>query len=183
MDARDTPRLGGNSPAALAPAVSAMPKRATAARTVALVRQRREQILYLVVGGWNTLFGYGAWAILQFLLGHQLHYLVIVVLSWPIAVLNAYAGYRLVVFRSHGSVLRELPRFSLVYLATLLVNLALLPIALRTLPFNIYVIQALFTAVVVVCSYLGHKYFSFRGGQAGGAADARRRGPGSVSKG
>ena len=68
-----------------------------------------------------------------------MNYLVIIVLSWPIAVLNAYLGYRYIVFRSHGPVLRELPRFSLVYLVTLIVNLALLPIALRILPFNIYV--------------------------------------------
>jgi putative flippase GtrA len=61
-------------------------------------------------------------------------------------------------------VLGELPRFSLVYLATLVVNLALLPVALSVLAFNIYVIQALFTAAVVVASYLGHKYFSFSGG-------------------
>lgn len=127
--------------------------------------RRREQVLYLVVGGWNTVFGYGVWALMQYLLGDYLHYLVIVVLSWPIAVLNAYLGYRFIVFRSRGPVLRELPRFSLIYLATLLVNLALLPVALSVLPFNIYVIQALFTAAVVVCSFLGHKYYSFRGGR------------------
>ena len=131
--------------------------------------RRREQVLYLVVGGWNTVFGYGVWAVMQFLLGGFLHYLVIVVLSWPIAVLNAYLGYRYIVFRSRASVLRELPRFSAVYLLTLIVNLALLPIALHALPFSIYVIQALFTAAVVVCSYLAHKYFSFRGGRRGDA--------------
>jgi putative flippase GtrA len=127
--------------------------------------RRREQLLYLVVGGWNTVFGYGVWALMQYLLGDYLHYLVIVLLAWPIAVLNAYLGYRSIVFRSRGPVLKELPRFSLVYLVTLVVNLALLPVALRVLPFNIYVVQALFTVVVVVSSYLGHKYYSFRGGR------------------
>jgi len=129
--------------------------------------RRREQVLYLVVGGWNTVFGYAVWALMQYALGDYLPYVVILLLSWPIAVLNAYLGYRYVVFRSHGPVLRELPRFSVVYAGTLLVNLALLPIALRVLPFSIYVIQALFTVVVVICSYLSHKYFSFRGGQHG----------------
>ena len=100
---------------------------------------------------------------LQYLLGDYLNYLVIIVLVWPIAVLNAYIGYRYIVFRSRGSVLRELPRFSLVYVAVLVVNLVLLPVALRVLPFSIYVDQALFTVVVVVCSYLGHKYYSFGG--------------------
>jgi len=131
--------------------------------------RRREQVLYLVVGGWNTAFGYGIWAPLQFLLGDHLHYLVVVLIAWPIAVLNAYLGYRYLVFHSRGSILAELPRFSLVYVATLAVNLVLLPIALRVLPFNIYVVQALLTMIAVVGSYLGHKYFSFGGDrQTGG---------------
>ena len=144
--------------------------------------RRREQVLYLVVGGWNTVFGYGAWAVMQYLLGGYLHYLVVVVLSWPIAVLNAYLGYRFIVFRSRRPVLRELPRFSLVYFLTLIVNLALLPVALHVLPFNIYLVQALFTAVVVVCSYLAHKYYSFRGGRHGDAGDIPIYDPTAVFK-
>ena len=144
--------------------------------------RRREQLLYLMVGGWNTVFGFGAWALMQYLLGDYLDYLVVIVLAWPINVLNAYLGYRYIVFRSRGPVLKELPRFSLVYLATLLVNLALLPVALSVLPFSIYVVQALFTAVVVVCSYLGHKYYSFGGGHPRDAGDRPIYDPTTVSK-
>ena len=151
-------------------------------RPVRFYFRRREQLLYLVVGGWNTVFGYGAWAFLQYLLGDHLHYLVVVVLSWPIAVLNAYLGYRYVVFRSRASVFRELPRFSLVYLVTLLVNLVLLPIALRVTPFNIYVVQALLTGVVVICGYLAHKYYSFGGGSHRDSRDAPSYDPTTVSK-
>lgn len=123
--------------------------------------RRREQILYLVIGGWNTVFGYGVWAVLQATLGNYLHYLVVVLLAWPIAVLNAYLGYRYVVFRSRGPVLKEFGRFSLVYVVTLVVNLMLLPVALTVLPFNIYLVQAILTALVVVSSYLSHRYYSF----------------------
>jgi putative flippase GtrA len=137
---------------------------ATLGPPVRFYLRRREQVLYLVVGGWNTVFGYGVWALMQYLLGDYLPYLVVLVLAWPMNVLNAYLGYRYIVFRSRGPVLKELPRFSFVYLVALVVNLALLPVALRMMPFNIYVVQALFLGVVVVCSYLGHKYFSFRGG-------------------
>lgn len=125
----------------------------------------REQLLYLAVGLWNTLFGYGVWAMLQYLLHPYLNYLVIVVLSYPIAIANAYLCYRYLVFRSHGSVARELPRFSSIYLLTMAANLVALPFLLRLLPFNLYVIQAMFTGFVVVASYLGHKFVSFRGGQ------------------
>ena len=129
-------------------------------RPVRFYFQRREQLLYLVIGGWNTLFGYSVWALLQAVLGDRLHYLVIVLIAWPVAVLNAYLGYRYVVFRSHGPILRELPRFSLVYLVTLIVTLALLPVALSVLPFNIYIVQALLTVVVIGASYLSHRYYS-----------------------
>jgi putative flippase GtrA len=151
-------------------------------RPVRFYFRRREQLLYLVVGGWNTVFGYGVWALMQYLLGGHLHYLVVVLLAWPIAVLNAYLGYRYIVFRSRGPVLRELPRFSLVYVATLVVNLILLPIALTVLPFNIYVVQALLTCIVVVCSYLAHKYFSFSGGHRRPSADASSHDPSAVEK-
>lgn len=154
-----------------------------------LARRRREQILYLVVGGWNTLFGYGVWAVLEYLLHSHLHYLVIVVLSWPLSVGNAYIGYRTIVFRSKGRVLRELPRFSLVYVVTLVSTLVALPILLHALPFSIYVIQAGFTAAVVAVSYLGHKFFSFRTTVKGSAAtvdtapDAHTRRPALSPKG
>src|SRR4051794_545714 len=72
----------------------------TLGRPVRFYFRRREQLLYLVVGAWNTIFGYGVWAVMQYLLGDTLNYLVIIVLSWPIAVLNAYLGYRYIVFRS-----------------------------------------------------------------------------------
>jgi putative flippase GtrA len=151
-------------------------------RPVRFYFRRREQLLYLVVGGWNTAFGYVAWALMQYLLGAYLNYLVVIVLAWPIAVLNAYLGYRYVVFRSRGPVLKELPRFSLVYVATLLVNLALLPVALSVMPFSIYVVQALLTGVVVVCSYLGHKYFSFRVGHLGPTGGPSSHDPAAIQE-
>jgi putative flippase GtrA len=125
-------------------------------------------VLYVAVGAWNTVFGYGVWAVLQYLLHPYLNYLLIVVLSYPIAVANAYVCYRYVVFRSRGRVLAELPRFSVVYLLTMVANLVVLPFLVRALPLSLYAIQALFTCAVVVVSYLGHKFISFRGGQVKG---------------
>jgi putative flippase GtrA len=127
------------------------------------VRRRDQQLRYLVVGIWNTAFAYAEWALLQYLLHDYLHYLAILVLAWPLAVLNAYYCHRRFVFRSSGSVRNELPRFSLVYFATLVAGIAVLPILLATLPFGIYVIQAGYTVTVVVLSYVAHKFFSFGG--------------------
>jgi putative flippase GtrA len=134
------------------------------------VRNHHEKLLYLVVGAWNTAFAFGEWAILQNLLHERLHYLVILVLAWPIAVLNAYVCYRRFVFRSSASIWRELPRFSIVYLATLLAGLVALPFLLQTLPFDIYMIQAGYTVLVVILSYLAHRLFSFGGLRSPGGA-------------
>ena len=151
-------------------------------RPVGFCLRRREQLLYLGVGGWNTVFGYAIWAVLQFLLGDHLHYLVVVLISWPIAVLNAYVGYRYIVFHSRGPIWRELPRFSMVYVATLIANLILLPIALWVLPFNIYFVQGLLLGIVVVSSYLAHKYYSFGGYQHRDPASVTTYDPTAITK-
>lgn len=116
-----------------------------------------------MVGTWNTVFAYAVWAFLQSLLQDRLHYLVILVLAWPIAVANAYVCHRHFVFRSSGRVRDELPRFSLVYVATLLGAIVALPVLLEALPFNIYAVQAGYTLAVLVLSYTAHRFFSFKG--------------------
>ena len=130
---------------------------------VAMGLRHREKVLYLIVGGWNTLFGYLLWVVLQLLFYPGLSYLVTLAISWPFAILNAYIGYRYIVFHSKGPWWKELPRFSLVYFVVLFLDLVILPLLLRVLPFNVYVCQAGFIFVVVALSYLGHKYFSFGG--------------------
>ena len=129
-----------------------------------------EKLQYLAVGAFNTAFGYAVWAALYALLSHRVGYAAILVASYVIAIANAYVWYRFVVFRSHDSVWRELPRFSGVYVSTMVANLIIFPIAVRRLAFNAYAIQAVFTLGVVVASYTAHKHFSF-----GGPAGRRRR--------
>jgi putative flippase GtrA len=126
-----------------------------------------EQILYLLVGGWNTLFGYLTFVVLYYLLHGRLSVMLILVASYAFSVANAYVCYRYVVFRSRGSVLREMPRFTSVYLVALGANLVIMPLALHWLPLGAYAIQAIFTMAVVVLSYFGHKHFSFRGARGG----------------
>ena len=146
---------------ALAARLDALERHAILGCPVRVLRYR-QVALYLIVGAWNTAFAYCEWALLQYFLQDRLHYLAVLVLAWPIAVLNAYLCYRHFVFRSKDSVWREFPRFSLVYLGTLAGAFVALPILLHTLPFNIYVVQAGYTVAVVILSYLAHRLFSFR---------------------
>lgn len=129
----------------------------------------RERILYLVVGGWNTLFGYAAFVLLYWSLGSAAPVIVILIFSYCLAVANNYLAYKFIVFRTRGNYIRELSRFVLVYAPGLAANIVVLPIALHVLSWNAYVIQALFTLCVIIVSYFGHKYFTFRGRRDDGA--------------
>ncbi len=80
---------------------------------------------YLVIGAWNTLFGYGTFALLNFLFarlleGEYLAAMAASVLANVIAISVAFLGYKLWVFRTKGNFLREYLRCFLVYGSTFL---------------------------------------------------------------
>jgi putative flippase GtrA len=128
----------------------------------ALWQRHREKILYLVVGGWNTLFTYCAFALCYYLLHDHVHPDVILVLAYVIASINGFLGFRYIVFGPARHVVVEYLRYQAVYLPLLGLNLIVLPLCLKHTSLNAYVIQALFGVFSVVAGYLGNKYFSFR---------------------
>lgn len=135
-------------------------------------RQSAWQVVrFVLVGGWNTVFGYGVYAAFTYLLtGRVPHaYMLASVLANIIAITMAYLGHKFVTFRTRGNYLREYLRFYAVYGVTALVGLALLPLAVAGLNHVVanrahvpYVAQALLLPVGVALSFVGHKRFSFR---------------------
>lgn len=129
-----------------------------------------ERVRYLLVGGYNTAVGYGVFAALYLLFGDRIPYVVIAAVSNVVGVLNAFVAYRLLVFNVRGNVVRDLVRFSSVYVAAFLLNLAFLPVAVEVLGLRPLIAQGVVLFLTVVVSYVGHKHFSFRRSPAG--ADA-----------
>lgn len=72
---------------------------------------------YLVVGGINTLFGYGCYAALTAVLQPRLShgYIIANLLSGIINTTFSYLGYKWFVFRTKGNYLREWVRAVAVY--------------------------------------------------------------------
>jgi len=128
----------------------------------ALLVRRREQILFVVVGAWNTAFGYGVFALFYWLLQGSVPATAILLPSYAVAFVNNFLCYKYIVFRTQGGHVGEVLRFMVVYIPVLAANLIVLPLALRTLPLSAYVVQAVYTFVVAVLSYLGLKLFAFR---------------------
>jgi putative flippase GtrA len=126
------------------------------------ITKHEQKIRYLMIGGWNTVFGYGVFAGLYFWLSNSVHYLFILSLSYIISITNAYIGYKLFVFKTRGNILREYFRFYLVYGVSFIFNLATLSLFVETLNFNMYVAQAIVTLITILGSYMLHKNFSFK---------------------
>jgi putative flippase GtrA len=121
-----------------------------------------QRVRYLLVGGYNTVFGYGVFAALYLLIGDWAPYLALAFVANVVGVLNAFVAYRLLVFRVRGNLGRDLVRFSSVYLVAFVLNLALLPVAGEVIGLPTLLAQAVVLFVTAVISYLGHKNFSFR---------------------
>ncbi len=123
------------------------------------------RVLFLVVGGVNTVVGTLWFALFDGLIGHRWngfgHYPALV-LTYVFAILCAFVLYRTLVFRVKGHVLRDLMRFSLVYVAAFFINLVLLAVFVTGLGWPALASQCLIVFVTTVLSWFGHRRFSFR---------------------
>jgi putative flippase GtrA len=121
-----------------------------------------EKFRYLLIGAYNTIFGYGVFAALWLIWGQSLNYIVILFLSQAVAVTNAFFAYRTLVFRKKGGGWSDFTRFNVVYLGAFVFNVLALPVLIEGLKLQPLLAQALLVIVTVVSSYLMHRRFSFR---------------------
>lgn len=146
-------------------------------------RPRRAQFWqvarYLMVGAFNTGFGYSLFVTLNYLFrrfgiyGSEMASLV----SNLIAITVAFLGYKWFVFHTRGNYLREWMRCISVYGVSIAFSLVMLPpltLLLRRwfgpTQLSSNLAAAMLTLVTVAASYFGHKHFSFR--RSGDAIDA-----------
>lgn len=123
---------------------------------------RDERVRFAVVGGVNTVVGYGFFSLFQYLLGAHIWYVVSLLLAHLCASFLAFLLYRLFVFRVRGNVIIDFLRFQLVYLVPLTANVLALPALVEWAGLNVYLAQAVIVVVSTVISFVGHKFFSFR---------------------
>lgn len=117
---------------------------------------------FLIVGGWNFVFGYLAFAGLYWLLNGRIPDAVIVVLSSILGITNSFIFHRWLTYRSHGNWLVEYLRFYVVYGGQMLLTIAFIHIFVTTLKYNAYVVSFLINVGLTLASYWAHKSFSFR---------------------
>jgi len=138
---------------------------------------------YILVGIFNTVFGYGLFATLNYLL-YLRHvpasYIFASFVGNFISIAVAYLGYKFLVFRTRGNYLKEWLKAMAVYTSSLLPALVLLPITVRgfifLLPHTVaihshvfardelapYLANALLMIFGVIYNFIGHKNVTFR---------------------
>jgi len=126
---------------------------------------------YLLTGAWNTLFGYGTFALFTALLapyGRQ-SYLLAVVPSSLLNITVSFFGYKWFVFKTKGNYFREWCRCVGVYSSSMVLSMALLPIFVFVIRHQFgyekqapYIAGAVLGVITVLFSFFGHKHISFR---------------------
>lgn len=121
-----------------------------------------DKVRYLLIGGYNTVIGYGVFAALWIFWGESLHYIGVLAISHVISVTNAFFAYRILVFRKKGDAWGDFVKFNMVYLGTFGFSLLALPVLIEGVNLHPLVAQALLVIVTVVASYILHRRFSFK---------------------
>ena len=123
--------------------------------------QDSRKLRFLVVGGWNTLFGYLSFYVLYLLAADRLHYLIIANLAHFVAVTQSYVMQRRLVFRSDAPIASEFLRFNASHVGTLLFGLLAMALLVEAAGMSPLIAQAIVILMSVVLSYLLHSRLSF----------------------
>lgn len=125
---------------------------------------------YLVVGACNTMFGYGCFAVLTFLLTPLVAYGYVAasLAANLFSITFAFFGYKWFVFKTKGNYLKEWIRCVGVYSGSMVLSAAALPFVVgiirrqpghdRSAP---YIAGAIVLVCSVVFSFFGHRHISF----------------------
>jgi putative flippase GtrA len=135
-----------------------------------IINKHKIKIKFLLVGVWNTLFGFVLFVVLYKLFSNVIKinyfaYTSAQILGKIISILNAYIFHKYITFKSilkGKEMLIEFFKFSTTYIVLFIVGLILMPFLVEVLkikPIIAYMLQAI---IVISTSYFGHSRFSFR---------------------
>ena len=127
---------------------------------------------YMLVGIWNTIFGYSVYAVMTYFLT-KTHlpaaYLFTVAPSCLINITTAFFLYKWFVFRTKGNYWREYRRTMAVYWSLFIPAMLILPVLVNFLRWVFhmetaapYVANGLLTVFGIIYNFVGYKKYSFR---------------------
>ncbi|MDR2008019.1 MAG: GtrA family protein [Alphaproteobacteria bacterium] len=119
-------------------------------------------IRFILVGGYNTVFGYAVFALFYYLWGDYLHYAMVLLLSYIIGILNNFVLFKIFVFRTAGNWLKEAINTYISYAFLYPINYLLLFITINFYGLSAYVGQAIAAIIMPIITYFVLKLFAFK---------------------
>ena len=117
---------------------------------------------YLLVGVFNTVFGYALSLLVYHFLQNDLSIVVIGIMINVISITVAFLGYKLFVFESSGNWLHEYLRCYVTYGFSAVLGIALIWIFVEQWGWIFWFSQGLIIILCTVISYFMHRHFTFR---------------------
>lgn len=131
-----------------------------------LCKKYEEIIAYLIVGVLTTIVAWAAMFLVNWIaFGNPMYptafqNAVLSISNWVAGVIFAYFTNRRYVFKSHGSMLKEAPKFVLSRVSTLILDLVIRQL-FGALGINVYVTTLVSAVLVMIGNYVFSKLFVF----------------------
>ena len=134
-------------------------------RLVDIFKKRREIIMYIICGAATTLVSlliYYVCAEFFFDVNNAFQLQIINVISWVLSVLFAFITNKILVFKSKDSPFKEMMRFYLARIGTLLIDMFLMYLFVTVLLQNDMLAKCVVSVVVIILNYIFGKVLVFR---------------------
>lgn len=116
---------------------------------------------YLLVGVFNTIFGYVLSLLVYHLFQRDLSIITIGIMINVISITVAFLGYKLLVFKTSGNWLNEYLRCYITYGFSAVLGVALIWLFVEQWGWIFWFSQGLIILLSTVISYFMHRYFTF----------------------
>lgn len=124
--------------------------------------QRYDKLRFLIVGGWNFVFGYCQFAFFYWWLNDFWSDFAILILTNVIGITHSFITHRFLTFHSDGVWWKEYLKFYAVYGFQALACIGAFSLFVTCLGYNAYITNLIINIVMTIASYWGHKHFSFK---------------------
>ncbi len=119
-----------------------------------------QKIRFLLVGGYNTVFSYGLYALFVYI---GIKAQVALLLSFAISSINSYVTQKIYVFATKGDYFNEYVKCLCTWTGSYAINAVLLFIFMQAMGMNAYLAELIVLILLTIYSYVALKYFAFRG--------------------
>ena len=120
-----------------------------------------EKTRYLIVGIWNSVFGYSIGLMLYESFSLRFHIIIISAIANILAISVAFLTYKLFVFKTKGNWLVEYLKCYLVYGGSAVVGTALIWLFVDFFKWPFWISQVVVMGITMASSYILHRIYTF----------------------